>query len=195
MLSRLITVFAMIPAEVRDETGGRSWSLRSMWSRTRSNSGSRAMLRMLAESIDGIIKTRRRQRSGRYSIYTFGGGRLPDLISFSSKLARIVDILSHQVGPDDVWREMIEKESFEQKTFIFVNSVGQEKQGAQLRHQCGGLLIGGQGEGHECLILLERVEGVELGEALPEGLVGQLIWRELNEVHYMSCICMALTAN
>ena len=50
---------------------------------------------------------------------------------------------------------------------------------SNLPHQCVGLLVGGQGEGHECLIPLERVEDVELGEALPEELVGQLIWREL----------------
>ena len=30
------------------------------------------------------------------------------------------------------------------------------------------------------------VEGVELGEALPERLIGQLIWRVLDEVHYLS---------
>ena len=80
----------------------------------------------LAESVDRIIKTRRRQRSGGYSVHTSVGGRLPDLISFSSKLARIGDILSHQVGPD-VQREMIEKESFEKETFILVHSVGQRE--------------------------------------------------------------------
>ena len=58
------------------------------------------------------------------SIHTPGGGRLPDLISFSSKLAWIGYILFHQVGPD-VWRAMIKKEDFEQKIFILVNSVGQ----------------------------------------------------------------------
>ena len=88
--------------------------------------GIRARLRMLAESIDGIIKTWRRRRSGRYSVHTSGGGGLPDLISFSSKLWRIGDILSHQVGPY-VWREMIKKESFEQETFILVHSVGQRE--------------------------------------------------------------------
>ena len=51
---------------------------------------------------------------------------LPDLISFSRKLAFNRDILSHQVGPD-VWREMIEKESFEQETFILVSSVGERE--------------------------------------------------------------------
>ena len=110
MLS-LITVFAMIPAEVRGGTGGQSWRMGSKCSRTRSNKGSRARLRMLAESVDEIIKTRRRRRSGGYILHTSGGGRLPDLISFSSKLVRIKDILSHQVD-FDVWREMIEKESF-----------------------------------------------------------------------------------
>ena len=59
------------------------------WSRKRSNTGSRAWLRTLAESIDGIIKTRRRRRVDGYSVDTSGGGRLPDLISFSSKLAWI----------------------------------------------------------------------------------------------------------
>ena len=82
-----------------------------------------------AENVDQIIKTRRRWRSG--------GGRLPDLISFSSKLAWIGDILSHHEDPD-VLREMIQKESFEQKTLILVNSVGQGEgeQGAHLPHQC-----------------------------------------------------------
>ena len=59
MLS-LITLFAMIPAEVGGGTGGRSWRMGSTWSRTRSNMGSRVKLRTLAES--GIIKTRKRQR-------------------------------------------------------------------------------------------------------------------------------------
>ena len=68
----------------------------------------------------------------------------------------------------DVWRK---KEAFEQKTFILVNPVGQWKCGGHLPHQRGGLLVGSQGEGHECLIPLERVEGVELGEVLPEGLI------------------------
>ena len=39
------------------------------------------------------------------------------------------------------------------------------------------------------------VEGVELCEALPEGLVGQLVRRELNEVHYLSCTCMAQSSD
>ena len=54
---------------------------------------------------------------------------------------------------------MIEKEAFEEKTFILVNPVGQWQQGAHLSHQLGGLLVSGQGEGHEFLIPLERVEG------------------------------------
>ena len=85
-----------------------------MWSRTRSNTGSRVRLRMLAESVDGIIKTGRKWRSGGFGVHTSGGGGLPDLVSFSSKLARIRDILSHQLGPD-VGREIIEKESFNRK--------------------------------------------------------------------------------
>ena len=35
---------------------------------------------------------------------------------------------------------------------------------------------------------MKRIEGVELGEALPEGLIGQLIWRVLDEVHYLSSV-------
>ena len=34
-----------------------------------------------------------------------------------------------------------------------------------------------------------RVEGVELSEGFLEGLVGQLVRRKLDEVHYLSCIC------
>ena len=83
-------------------------------------------MKTLAESVDRIIQARKRRRSDRYSIHTSGGGGLPDLVSFSSKLARIGDIFSHQVGPD-VWREMIKKEIFEQETFILVNSVSQRK--------------------------------------------------------------------
>ena len=55
---------------------------------------------------------------------------------------------------------MIEKEAFEEKTFNLVNPVGEGQQGAHLPHQLGGLLVSGQGEGHELLIPLERVEGV-----------------------------------
>ena len=132
----------------------------------------------------------RRQRSGGYRIHTSGGVGLPDLISFSSKLARIGDIFSHQVGPD-VWGEMIEKETFAQETFILVYSAVQRKQGAHLSHQGGGFLAGSQGEGHECLIPLERVEDVELSEAFLERLVGQLVRRELDKVHFLSCVCMA----
>ena len=52
------------------------------------------------------------------------------------------------------------EEAFEEKTFILVNPVGQWQQGAHLPHQLGGLLVSSQGEGHEFLIPLERVEGV-----------------------------------
>ena len=107
MLS-LITVFAMIQAEVGSGTRGRSWMMESMCSRTRSNTGSSVRLRKLEDSDDSLIKTRRRRRSGGYSVYTSGRGGLPDLTSFSSKLARIGDIFSHQEGPD-VWREMFKK--------------------------------------------------------------------------------------
>ena len=84
----------------------------------RSNTGSRARLRTMSESVDRIITTRSSRSSGGYSIHPSGRGRLPDLFSFSSKLVRIRDIFSHQVGPD-VLREMIKKEDFEQKTFLW----------------------------------------------------------------------------
>ena len=45
------------------------------------------------------------------------------------------------------------------------------------------------------MIPLERVEGVELSEAFLEGFVGQLVRRELNEVHYLSCVCMAQSSD
>ena len=41
---------------------------------------------MLSKSVDRVIRTRRNRTSGRYSAHTSGGGRLPDLVSFSSKL-------------------------------------------------------------------------------------------------------------
>ena len=154
---KLIPMFAMIPAEIGGCTGGQR-TYRT-WSRTRSNTRSRLRLRTLSESVVRVIRTRRNRRSGRYSVHTSGGGRLPDLVSFSSKLAWIRDIFFHQVVPD-VWREMIEKEAFEEKAFTLVNPVGQRQQVQHLPHQLGGLLVSGQGEGHELLIPLERVESV-----------------------------------
>ena len=53
-----------------------------------------------------------------------------------------------------------------------MNPVGQGKQGAHPPHQPGGFLVSGQGEGQEFLIPLEWVEGLQLGEALLEGLIG-----------------------
>ena len=55
---------------------------------------------------------------------------------------------------------MIKEESSEEKALILVNPVGQRHQGQHLPHQLGGFLVSGQGEGHELLIPLERVEGV-----------------------------------
>ena len=127
----LITMFAIIPAEIRGCTGGRRTC--RTWSRNRSNKGSRARLRTLSERFDRII---RNWRSGGYSVHTSGRGRLPDLVSFSNKLVWIRDIFSHQVSPD-VWREMIKKEAFEEKAFILVNPEGQRQQG-QHPHQLGG---------------------------------------------------------
>ena len=60
--------------------------------------GSRARLRTLAEGVDVIILIWKRWRSGRYSIHTSGGGGLPDLISFSSKFARIGGLLVRGQG-------------------------------------------------------------------------------------------------
>ena len=45
------------------------------------------------------------------------------------------------------------------------------------------------------MIPLERVEGVDLGEALLEGFVGQIVRRELDEVHYLSCVCTAQSSD
>ena len=55
---------------------------------------------------------------------------------------------------------MIKEESSEEKALILVNPVGQRHQGQHLPHQLGGFLVSGQGERHELLIPLERVEGV-----------------------------------
>ena len=84
---------------------------------------------------------------------------------------------------------MIQKETFEQETVILVHSVVQREQGVNLPHQGGGFLGGSQGDRHESLIPLESVEGVELSEAFLEGLVGQLVQRELDEVHYLRSVC------
>ena len=69
--------------------------------RYRDNPERKARQMTLAESVDVIIKIIRRRRSGGYSVHTSSRGRLPDLISFSSKHARIGDIFSHQVEGDD----------------------------------------------------------------------------------------------
>ena len=36
---------------------------------------------------------------------------------------------------------------------------------------------------------------MELGEAFLEGLVGQLVRRKLDEIHYLSCVCAAQSRN
>ena len=36
---------------------------------------------------------------------------------------------------------------------------------------------------------------LELGKVFPEGLLGQLVHRELDEVHYLSCVCRAQSSN
>ena len=36
---------------------------------------------------------------------------------------------------------------------------------------------------------------MELGEVFLEGLVRQLVWRELDEVHYLSCVCTAQSSD
>ena len=45
------------------------------------------------------------------------------------------------------------------------------------------------------MIPLDRVEDVEFCEALLEGLVWQLVPRELDEVHYLSCVCTAQSSD
>ena len=45
------------------------------------------------------------------------------------------------------------------------------------------------------MIPLERVEGVQLGETFLAGLVGQLVQRKLDEVHYLSCVCTAQSSD
>ena len=52
------------------------------------------------------------------------------------------------------------------------------EQATHLAHQCGWLLVHYQGEGHQNLVPLEGVKGVEFREAFLEGLVGILIRRE-----------------
>ena len=54
----------------------------------------------LAEGVDVIILIRKRQRRRGYSVHTSGGGGLPDLISFISKLARTEDLFYHQFHPN-----------------------------------------------------------------------------------------------
>ena len=99
---------------------------------------------------------------------------MPDLVSFSSRFGWIRDVLFHQMGPD-VWREMIKKEAFKEEASIVLNPVGLRQQEQHLPHQLGGLLVSCQDEGHELLIPLERVEGVQLGEAFLERLIGELV--------------------
>ena len=55
---------------------------------------------------------------------------------------------------------MIKEETPEEKALILLNPVGLRQQGQHLPHQLGQFLVSGQGEGHELLIPLERVESV-----------------------------------
>ena len=74
----MVSEFAMITAEVGGQ--GRGWCRRtkSLRSRMRSNMGSRARLRTLAEGVEKIILIRKSLKSGEHSIHTSGGGKLPD---------------------------------------------------------------------------------------------------------------------
>ena len=127
-------------------------------------------------------------------IHNTVGGRLPNLVSFGCKLPRVYDILSHQVGAD-VWGQVVKEEAPEHEVLHLVNSVIQRKQATHLAHQGGRLLIRCHGEGHKSLVSLERVQGVKLGEAFLEGLIGIFLGRELDEIHDLGCISTVESAH
>ena len=64
----------MLPAEIRVLGRGRSRWVGSAGSRTRSNTGSRAKLRTLAEGVEDVILSRKRRRGCRDSFHTSGIG-------------------------------------------------------------------------------------------------------------------------
>ena len=64
----------------------------------------------------------------------------------------------------------------------------QREQAVHLTHECRRFLVSCQGEGHQGLIPLERVQHVQVGEVLLEGLVGALLGRKLKEIHNLECV-------
>ena len=137
--------------------------------------------RTLTKGVSGsFLRNLSRRRNCGDHIYTLVGGRLPNLVSFGCKFKRILDILPYQVGVD-VLGQVVKEEALEHKKSILVNSVTQGKQAAHLAHQDGWVLIRRQGEGHQSLVPLERVQGVEFCEVFLEGLIG-VLRRELDEI-------------
>ena len=85
----------------------------------------------------------------------------------------------------DVREQVIKEEPLEHEALCIVNPVMERQEATHLTHQGGWVLISSQGEGHESLIALELVWGVELGEAFLQGLIRVFLRKELNEVDYL----------
>ena len=70
-----------------------------------------------------------------------------------------------------VWGQVGEEETLEHEAFNLVDPMIQRKQAPHLSHQGGLLLLGCQGERHQCLVSLEGVQGVEFSEVCFEGRI------------------------
>ena len=66
----------------------------------------------------------------------------------------------------------------------------QRKQATHLAHQGGQLLVRRQGEGHQSLVPLEGVPGVEFGEVFLVEFVRILLRGKLDEINYLGGISM-----
>ena len=90
----------------------------------------------------------------------------------------------------DVQGQVVEEEAPEHEAFSLVHPMIHREQATHLAHQDGWRLVCCQGEGHQSLVPLEGVQGVELREAFHEGLVGILIRRKLDEINNLGDVSM-----
>ena len=88
---------------------------------------------------------------------------MPNLICLGCKLPGVFDIFPV------LWGQLLEKEPLEYEELGLVDPVIQRKQTAHLANQGRGFLVFCQGEGHQSLVSLEGVQGMELCETLLEG--------------------------
>ena len=88
---------------------------------------------------------------------------MPNLVCLGCKFPGILDILSHQVGAA-VWGQVVEEETPEHEALSLVGPMIHREQATHLAHQDGWRLVCCQGEGHQSLVPLEGVQGVEFSE-------------------------------